>query len=121
MHGNDAYVEFYERLGHGFRPRAVFLIKDNQVRAEILTTSREGLELLDGLVAVGGRVATAHGGIADASVSAGRSDGKVQIVWYDAMTGNRRLWSTHHDWIGETLCDLRATVKHLIALRATTP
>jgi len=115
VHGNDAYVEFDEKLGQGFRPRAVFLLKDNQLRAEVLTTSRSGLEALDRLVAGGGRVATVHGGIAEASVSFGRSDGKLQFVWREAVTSNRRLWPVHHDWIGESLLDLRATLATLIS------
>ncbi len=115
VHGNDAYVEFEKKLGQGFRPRAVFLLKDNQLRAEVLTTSKSGLETLDRLVAFGSRVPTVHGGIAEASVSLGRSDGKLQFVWRDAMTSNRRLWPVHHDWIGESLLDLQATLATLIA------
>jgi len=121
VHGNDAYIEFDEHLGLGFRPRAVFLIRDNQLRAEILTTSRTGLELLDSIVASGGRIATSNGGISEASVSDGRSDGKVQVVWRDAMTLNRKLWCVHYDWIGETLCDLRETLSPFIEAHETTP
>lgn len=121
VHGNDAYVEFDERLGLGFRPRAVFLLKDNQLRAEILTTSRAGLELLDNLASAGGRLATVNGSVAEASVSDRRSDGKVQVVWRDAMTSNRSLWPVHHDWIGVTLCDLRETMVPLIASARATP
>lgn len=114
VHGNDAYVEFEEKLGQGFRPRAVFLLKDNQLRAEVLTTSKQGLETLDRLVALGSRVSSVHGGIAEASVSLGRNDGKLQIVWRDAMTSNQRLWPVHQDWIRETLLDLRATLASLV-------
>jgi hypothetical protein len=114
VHGNEAYIEFDEPLALGFHQRAVFLLRDNQLRAEIHTMSRHGIEFLDRLIAAGPTLATSEGGIAEVRVSRGRSDGKIQIVWRDAMTGNRRLWQVHHDWIGETLRDLRKSVVPLL-------
>ena len=111
QHGSKAYIEFEARLGAGFRPRAVFHTQDNELRAEILTTGNaQRLDLLDRLIAVGSRLETLHCGIAEVSVAPNRSDGKVQIVWRDAMTRNRRLWPVHQDWIAETLLDLRDTM-----------
>ena len=122
QHGSDAYIEFQERLGLGFRPRAVFLTNDNQLRAEILTTGNKGgLELLNSLLASGRLLKTANAGFAEVSVSHGRSDGKVQVVWENAMTLNRKLWSVHYDWIGQTLCDLKETLAPLITEADQTP
>lgn len=35
VHGNQAYIQFEAEVGLGFHQRAVFLIKDNDLRAEI--------------------------------------------------------------------------------------
>ncbi|MBL9053136.1 MAG: hypothetical protein JNN02_05350 [Tabrizicola sp.] len=113
---HPGYIEFEERLGLGFRPRAVFLTRANELRAEILTQgSADGLDLLDRVLARQARIATLNQSIAEASVSGKRSDGKVQIVWPSGMTRNRQLWQLHCDWIGETLSDLRETIRLLIA------
>jgi len=122
QHSNQGYIEFAERLGLGFRPRAVCLMNGNELRAEILTgKNRRGLALLDDLVAVGPLLQTTNGAVAKASVSDLRSDGKVEIVWREAMVGNRRLWSVHYDWIGESLLDLRATLAPMIDREMATP
>jgi hypothetical protein len=122
QHSNQGYIEFSERLGLGFRPRAVCLTNCNELRAEILTgKNSHGLALLDNLIAAGPYLQTTNGGIATASVSNLRSDGKVEIIWRDAMIGNRRLWSVHYDWIGESLLDLRATLSPIIDREMATP
>jgi len=121
VHGNEAYVEFDASFSLGFHQRAVFLVKDNELSAEFHTMSRSGIKLLDHLISSAALLETHGGGLAEVSVSKGRSDGKIQVVWSNAMTLNQRLWPVHHDWIGETHLDLRETIEPLIEKEEPAP
>lgn len=109
VHGNDAYVQFDDPLGSGFHPRAIFLTSANELRAELLTQSRRGLEYVDTLLAASPIWQTANGSTAEASVTSDRSSAKIQLVWTNAMTQNRQLWEVHQTWLSLCLSELRLT------------
>jgi len=107
VHGNDAYIEFFEPMGSGFHPRAVFLSKGNELRAELLSQSKVGIAFIDMLLTTSSAWQTVNGSIAEASVTRDRSSAKIQFVWSQAMTANHKMWTLHQDWIAFSLIELK--------------
>lgn len=116
--GSPNYRGFERRLPLGFKPVAVVLTRDDQLRAELASDRPEGVALVREIARSGGTT-TLGGSPCEARVSDGQGGfGRLALPWNAAGVRNPTLWPAHHLWLICAFQDLLDTFEPLLADRA---
>jgi hypothetical protein len=117
--GSPNYRGFERRLPLGFKPVAVVLTRDDQLRAELTSDRPDGVALVRQIAQAGGTIT--HGGSpCEARVSDGQDGfGRLALLWNAAGVRNPTLWPAHHLWLLCALQDLTDTFEPLLDDHAT--
>lgn len=107
VHGQMRYVEFEGNLGAGFRARAIALFRDDEIQAQLLSSSAAGKNCIRAELERGvSEWMTANGLQASIYLTPRDSHARINLVWPRPYLAARKYWPAHHLWLSIALNDL---------------